>query len=251
MAGPTDSMVQLRAAFADPAGLACFNAEYLRHHVRVWRTVDVVLNILAAGLAGVAATTGLADLVGTKTVSWLALAAAVPLAVKANLRASDLANTRKKTSESFERSSARRRVGQSSGPEWPVPEPPPPESSGWSAPLVWIAARADGWGAAGACATGGDGRLAAGVLGSTTVGVDVLRAAVVLECSLDATKGGRGCARGGASPWMTEIGSDERPMCSAARRLTDQVRPAVTAIPSNAATAHIRPRRVNTIAIAP
>jgi hypothetical protein len=84
------------------AVLCCFNAEYLRRRARDWRRVDVVLSIIAAVLAGVAVTTGLAELVGRATVSYLALASAVTVAVKGSLGAAALADTREKASLEFQ-----------------------------------------------------------------------------------------------------------------------------------------------------
>jgi hypothetical protein len=54
----------------------------------------------------------------------------------------------------------------------------------------------------------------------------------------------------GASPRSTDNGSDERPIRCPARWLTDQVSAAVTAIPSNAAAAHMTLWRVTVIALA-
>jgi hypothetical protein len=51
-------------------------------------------------------------------------------------------------------------------------------------------------------------------------------------------------ARGGASPWITDSGADERPIRCAASWLIDHVSAAVTAIPRSAATAHRKPRVV-------
>lgn len=82
--------------------LCCFNAEYLRRRARHWRRVDVVLSLVAAVLAGVAVTTGLAELVGRATVSYLALASAVTVAIKSSLRAAALADTREKASLVFQ-----------------------------------------------------------------------------------------------------------------------------------------------------
>jgi len=56
---------------------------------------------------------------------------------------------------------------------------------------------------------------------------------------------------GGASPLMTDRGSDESPIRCAASLVTDHVSAAVTAIPSSAANAHRRLRRVRVIAQAP
>jgi len=46
---------------------------------------------------------------------------------------------------------------------------------------------------------------------------------------------------------MTEEGWEDRPIRWVVSRLTDQVSPAVTAIPSSAASAHAQPRRVTVI----
>jgi hypothetical protein len=55
----------------------------------------------------------------------------------------------------------------------------------------------------------------------------------------------------GTSPWVTEAGTDERPMRCPARRLTDQVRVTVTTMPSTAPRAHMTPRRVIFMAAGP
>ena len=55
-----------------------------------------------------------------------------------------------------------------------------------------------------------------------------------------------GSARGGASPWTTDGGSDESPMRSRVSRLTDHVSAAVTASPASAATVQRSVRRVTT-----
>jgi hypothetical protein len=58
--------------------------------------------VIAAVLAGIAVTTGLAALVGRATVSYLALASAVTVAVKGSLGAGALADTREKASLEFQ-----------------------------------------------------------------------------------------------------------------------------------------------------
>jgi hypothetical protein len=87
--------------FSKLAALCALNAEHLRHRARDWKRVDVILNLIAAVLAGLAATTGLADLVGKNTVSYLALASAVAVAARASLSAATLGKARETASLDF------------------------------------------------------------------------------------------------------------------------------------------------------
>jgi hypothetical protein len=117
--------------------------------------------------------------------------------------------------------------------------------------------------------TGAPGcEVAGGALGAagpppagTTVGLVLMapeRRAAPLEsdrraacdCELfESVSGGAGL--GGASPLITDRGSDESPIRCPASLVTDHVNAAVTAIPSSAATAHRRLRRVRVISSAP
>ena len=69
--------------------------------------------------------------------------------------------------------------------------------------------------------------------------VTVLVTVRVTSCSGGATPPAGGP---GASPRTTEIGADASPMCSPDSRITDQVSPAASTIPSSASTAHKAPR---------
>jgi hypothetical protein len=97
--------------------------------------------------------------------------------------------------------------------------------------------------------TGSSARAAAAVdaarAGRAAAAVDAGRAG--RDPPLTEAADSRRLGGGGARPWITDGGCEERPIRSVASRLTDQVSATVTAIPPRAATVHRMPRRLMVI----